>query len=124
MVDGYKKVTAEKAFCEKTFFPDSYGCHHGHVMESVLIECAAQSVAAHFGYDEMMKESGEQTFGMLVSVDRFTFHQSVPDNGKITVNIKKCDQFGSFHIYETFITLKETVVAEGQIKVFNGPETA
>jgi 3-hydroxyacyl-[acyl-carrier-protein] dehydratase len=122
MIDGYEKIDENRAFSEKTFLPGDYGCHNGTVLESVLIECVAQTVAAHFGYNEMIENSKNQMFGMLVSVDTFYFFQKLSENAKIQITIHKKDQVGDFNIYDSRITALEKLIAEGEIKVFKSHE--
>ncbi|MBU4318778.1 MAG: hypothetical protein KKF30_16085 [Proteobacteria bacterium] len=122
MIDCYEKIDKNRACAEKTFLPGDYGNHKGTVLESVLIECVAQTVAAHFGYNEMIENTQNKMFGMLVSVDGFIFFHRLSEHTKIKIKINKKDQVGDFNIYESRITSREKLIAEGEIKVFKSHE--
>jgi 3-hydroxyacyl-[acyl-carrier-protein] dehydratase len=119
MIDGYKRVSEDSALAEKSFSARDYGCSNGTVLDGVLIECIAQTVAAHHGYKLLQEENGRPVNGMLVSVDTFEFFHSVPDNATISISIEIIDRIGAFILIKGEIKLKETLVAMGQIKVFN-----
>ncbi len=118
MIDGYQKVDEDNAIAEKTFLRDDYGVHNGYVADSFLIECVAQTVAAHFGYKEMTKKDSSKEPGMLVTVDLFHFDHRVKADSLITITIKKTNQVGPFNIYQGDIQNENKTVAHGEIKLF------
>lgn len=122
MIDCYSKIDDKRAFAEKTFSPGDYGCHKRIVLNSILIECVAQTVAAHFGYNAMVEKKEEPIVGMLVAVDSFEFYNSIPEQSRIRINILKTDQFGGFHMYKGEIKIQDKLMAKGKIKVFNSNE--
>ena len=100
------------------------GCCNGTVLDSILIECLAQTVAAHHGY-KSLKKNQKPAMGMLVSVDTFHFFHPVPEDASISIFIEKTDQIGPFSIMKGKIDIKGKLVASGQIKIYtpeNGPE--
>lgn len=120
MIDNYKRISGDNAFSEKTFQKNDYGCENGIVINSILIECVAQTVAAHYGYQIIiMKKEKSPGIGMLVSVDAFNFYHPVLENSKIDIIISKTAIVGAFKLFKGEIRLKNKVVAEGSIKVFN-----
>ena len=119
MIDGYKRISDDAAQSEKKFSAKDYGCSNGKVIASILIECLAQTVAAHHGYKILQKKDPEPTMGMLVSVDTFDFFHPVPGDASIIISIEKTDQIGPFNIMKGEIDIKGKLMARGQIKIFN-----
>ena len=118
MIDGYEKIDKDNAISEKTFLPDDYSIYKGYVVESILIECIAQTVAAHFGFDALDKEDEFKKPGMLVTVDTFSYFERVKEGAKVDITIKKTNEIGPFCIYFGKITCNKKPVAEGEIKLF------
>ncbi|RLB97629.1 MAG: hypothetical protein DRH34_14965 [Deltaproteobacteria bacterium] len=119
MIDCYKKIDNNNALSEKTFWEGDYGCENGIVIDSILIECVAQAVAAHYGYQSLMKKEKSPGMGMLVSVDTFDFYHEVFENSKIDIFISKTDRIGAFKLFKGEIRIKDKIMANGNIKIFN-----
>ncbi len=124
MIDGYHKTDSDTAWAEKTFRQGDYGLSNGYVIESVLIECVAQTVAAHFGYKAVVEdhEKNQIKKGMLVSVDSFSFINQVPEKSLIKIHIRKTNELGAFKMYRGKIERKGSLVAEGDLKLFVSEE--
>jgi len=119
MIDTYKRIDNDTAVSEKIFRETDYGCKNGMVIDSILIECVAQTVAAHYGYQAIIKKEKSPGIGMLVSVDTFNFYHPVSDNSKIDIFISKTDTIGAFKLFRGEIRMEDKVIAAGNIKVFN-----
>jgi predicted hotdog family 3-hydroxylacyl-ACP dehydratase len=119
MIDAYSKIDNNNALSEKTFQEGSYGCQNGVVIDSILIECVAQTVAAHYGYQLLEEENTNFEIGLLVSVDKFDFYYQVREKSKIDIIISKIDQIGAFKLFKGEIRMEIKMVAAGNIKVFN-----
>jgi predicted hotdog family 3-hydroxylacyl-ACP dehydratase len=119
MIDGYKRINDDSALSGKTFCANDYGCCDGTVLDSILIECLAQTVAAHHGYKTLQGKNQKPTMGMLVSVDAFHFFHPVPEDASISLFIEKTDQIGPYKIMKGEIDIKGKLVASGQIKIYN-----
>ena len=119
MIDFYKRIDKDNALSEKTFQKNNYGCENGIVIDSILIECVAQTVAAHYGYQSMMENKKDAGMGMLVSVDTFDFYHPVLENSKIDIFITQTDKIGAFKLFKGEIRMKDKLMAIGNIKVFN-----
>ncbi|MCA1794195.1 MAG: hypothetical protein LC660_10075 [Desulfobacteraceae bacterium] len=121
MIDRYQWLTEDSGMAEKQFSDQDYGCADKVVSQVILIECMAQTVAAHQGYKHLYKNGTEHSMGMLVAIDEFEFIHSVPDNAMITINIEKFDEIGSFHLIKGEILFQNKQVAKGRIKIFEMP---
>ncbi|MBU8910859.1 MAG: hypothetical protein KOO65_06280 [Desulfobacterales bacterium] len=118
MIDYYKRIDNDNALSEKTFQKGAYGCENGLVIDSILIECVAQTVAAHYGYRSLMKKK-DASMGMLVSVDKFDFYHPILEKSKIDIVVSKTDRIGAFKLFKGEIRMKDKIMATGNIKVFN-----
>jgi predicted hotdog family 3-hydroxylacyl-ACP dehydratase len=119
MIDNYRKIDNDTAYSQKVFTPDDYGCSNGYVSDSILVECIAQTVAAHYGYQALVEKNNKPGVGMLVSVDTFVFYKKVEEKAKIEIFISKTDTIGPFKLFKGKISIGEKTIAQGHIKVFN-----
>ena len=119
MIDYYKRIDNDTALSEKTFREGDYGCENGLVIDSILIECVAQTVAAHYGYQSIIKKEKDAGMGMLVSVDTFDFYHPILGKSKIDIFISKTDEIGAFKLFKGEIRMKDKIMAAGNIKIFN-----
>lgn len=119
MIDRFTKKNETAGIGEKRFFQGNYGCENGFVLQSILIECVAQTVAAQHGYDHLSKDNPEPALGMLVAIDHFEFFHPVPENAFITIHVNKTDEIGQFHLLRGMILFGKKLMARGRIKIFN-----
>lgn len=119
MIDRFTKESETVGIGEKRFSQGHYGCENGFVLQSILIECVAQTVAAQHGYDQLSKNDPEPALGMLVAIDQFEFFHPVPENASITIQVNKTDEIGQFHLLSGEILFGEKLMALGRIKIFN-----
>lgn len=119
MIDRFTKESDVAGTGEKQFTPGNYGCENGFVLQAVLIECVAQTVAAQHGYDQLSEDNPKSALGMLVAIDHFEFFHSVPHNASITIKVNKTNEIGMFHLISGKILLGEKQMARGRIKIFN-----
>jgi predicted hotdog family 3-hydroxylacyl-ACP dehydratase len=119
MIDQFTKKSETAGIGEKKFSQGNYGCENGFVLQTILIECVAQTVAAQHGYDQLSKDNPEPALGMLVTIDHFEFFHPVPENTSITIQVNKTDEIGQFHLIRGEILSGEKQMARGRIKIFN-----
>ena len=119
LIDSYTRISETKAVAEKQFSPGDFGCTNGFVLEPILIECMAQTVAAHHGFKALKTKETRPSKGMLVSVDSFEFFHPVPHTTAISIAISKTDEIGPFHLISGEIKTQDTLLAKGTIKIFN-----
>ena len=119
MIDNYSRIDNNNALSKKVFQNGDYGCKDGVVIDSILIECFAQTVAAHFGYQSLMNQVEKPDIGMLVSVDIFNFYHKVMATSEIEISISITDEIGPFKLIKGEILSKSQIIATGNIKGFN-----
>lgn len=119
MIDRFTRESDTAGTAIKQFSASDYGCENGRVTPAVLIECVAQTVAAHHGCDRLDNPSGEPALGMLVAVDQFTFFWEVPGDESVTIKVERTDEIGPFHLIQGEVFCNGSLVARGKIKIFN-----
>ncbi|MDY0222234.1 MAG: hypothetical protein RBR67_13940 [Desulfobacterium sp.] len=122
MIDRYSRVSDTHGTAEKMFSRKDYGCEDGYVLQAVLVECIAQTVAAHHGYSQMETGSGSPAMGMLVAIDSFDFFHPVQEDETITITVHKTDEIGPFHLIQGEILCRRKIMARGRMKIFNSAD--
>ncbi len=117
MIDALIKMDTRSVLAEKTFKTDDYGVKNGYVLESALVECMAQTVAAKNGINALNKSS-EPEIGMLVGVDNFEFLAPVKTNVILEIYAEKSNQVGPVAIIDGTIRSENELVARGSLKIY------
>jgi 3-hydroxymyristoyl/3-hydroxydecanoyl-(acyl carrier protein) dehydratase len=110
-------VPADSAVAIKTFPAGSFGTDGNRVLESALIECAAQTVAALNGCNAR-KQGQPLAQGMLVGVNDFEFPSCAHADVPLRIAVKIVDQFGPFCMAEGQVEQEGAVVAKGALKFY------
>ncbi len=118
MIDQFTKDSEITGTAVKQFSGDDYGCENGMVLPGILIECVAQTIAAHHGLTHLDEENKNPAIGMLVTIDHFEFCHSVPQDAKVTIKVEKTDEIGAFHIIKGEVFHNSELAAHGQVKIF------
>src|ERR1700690_4220950 len=80
-IDALVECTETTAVATACFRADSFAVTDGLVLETALVECVAQTVAAALGQratNSGESDSGIAAKGMLVAVSNFKFHSRAP----------------------------------------------
>lgn len=85
-----------------------------------FIEVVAQTVAAAQGYDALV-DGESMSGGMLVGIDSFTFHKICAAGTVLTISTELTFTFGAVKIIHGEIFDGDTLLAEGDIKVWENP---
>lgn len=91
-----------------------------YAMPEYFIEVVAQTMAMANGYDARVVGKQVQD-GLLVGVDRFSFKETASGGTLLHVAIKKTMEFGAIKIVHGEIFNGETLLAEGDLKVWEAP---
>ena len=119
MIDQFIRDSDTTGTAVKQFSGEDYGCENGVVLQGILIECVAQTIAAHHGQTNLNRDNLEPSMGMLVTIDHFEFCRSVPQDGRVTIKVEKTDEVGPFHLVKGEVFYQDRLAAHGQIKIFN-----
>lgn len=104
--------------------PDSGICFDPeYAFPEYFIELVAQTMALAKGYDARVAGKKVQD-GLLVGVDRFSFRGTAHSGAVLHVTIKKTMEFGAIKMVHGEILCGETLLAEGDLKVWEAPADA
>lgn len=117
MIDELVSCEHDSAVAIKCFDDNGFGISGGIVLEPLLIEAMAQTVAAMEGEGRRQK-GAEPSQGMLVGINDFEFVSSAKTGQKleITVNIDKV--LGQFRIASGTIRQCGQLIAKGEMKFY------
>ena len=102
--------------------PDSmFLCDQCGLMSEYLIELAAQSLAAINGYDGLV-DGSQAKVGFLVGVDSWHCHRLPEVEALITIDLRQSFEFGAIRIVHGTIQQDGHLLAQGNIKVWEGDE--
>ena len=91
----------------------------GRVLESALVECAAQTVAAALG--QRMRASGNASggnHGMLAAVSNFRVVSRPPAGQVITIEVRELKRLGPMLLVAATLTCAGQTVATGELSLY------
>jgi predicted hotdog family 3-hydroxylacyl-ACP dehydratase len=120
-IDALVECTETTAVATVCFRADSFAVANGLVLETALVECVAQTVAAALGQrakDSGQSDSGIAAKGMLVSVSNFKI-QSRPPAGKILrIEIRELKRLGLMLRISSEIFCDGQSIASGELTLY------
>jgi predicted hotdog family 3-hydroxylacyl-ACP dehydratase len=120
-IDALTECTEKTAVATVCFSEDSFAVANGFVLETALVECVAQTVAAALGQrakDSGQSDSGIAAKGMLVSVSNFKI-QSRPTAGKtLRIEIRELKRLGLMLRVSGEIFCDEKSIASGELTLY------
>jgi len=117
MIDALVRAEGDLATAVKTFDRESYGAEGGRVLESALIECLAQTVAALEGRNA--RQSGRRVpGGILAGVDHFVFHRRARCDCPLQLTVTVTRRIGPFCLASGRVEQDGAVLAEGNLKFY------
>lgn len=117
MIESLVRVESDSATATKTFSSGDYGLEGRYVLEPVLIECLAQTVAALQGY-HARKSGKEPSEGMLVGVNGFEFYRPAVADSELELNVNISRYIGPFCLATGHIKQQGQLIAEGSLKFY------
>ena len=102
------------------FFPAGhFAVAGGAVLESALVECAAQTIAAAQGQRAKIRgQSDAPSSGMLVAVTNFRFQSRLPAGKPILVEIRELKRLGLMLMISAVISCEGQKIAGGELTVY------
>ncbi len=117
LIDRLVDCSERSAAAEMTFSEDGYGVENGTVSEPALLECMAQTMAAHQG-QRALEQGIEPVLGMLVGLKDVIFHQSVGWGVRLDIRVDITHNVGSFYLADCSVARDSVEVASGTLKFF------
>jgi predicted hotdog family 3-hydroxylacyl-ACP dehydratase len=120
-IDALTDCTETTAVATVCFNAGSFAVENGFVLETALVECVAQTVAAAIGHRTKIhgqSDSGIAAKGMLVAVSNFKI-QSRPSSGKqLRIEIRELKRLGLMLRVSGEIFCDGKSIASGELTLY------
>lgn len=118
-INALTSCTETTATATACFGENDFPVAGGKVIETALVECIAQTVAAALGQQAREKEqSGVAGLGMLVGVSNFKI-QSRPPAGKVlSIEVRERRRLGPMRLISGSIACDGQIIAAGDLSVY------
>jgi len=118
-IDALTECTDTTAVATVCFGENSFAVANGFVLETALVECVAQTVAAALGWRAQAGgKTGAANNGMLIAVTNFRI-ESRPAVGKIIcIEISERKRLGPMLMISGAITCEEKIIATGDLTLY------
>jgi predicted hotdog family 3-hydroxylacyl-ACP dehydratase len=96
-----------------------HATHPPHVIETALVECMAQTVAAALGH--RMRASGKPgaaNHGMLAAVANFKIHSRPPLDQTLTIEVREVKRLGPMLMITGKISCGADMIATGDLSLY------
>jgi predicted hotdog family 3-hydroxylacyl-ACP dehydratase len=115
-IDALIECTPSTATATACFAESHFAVSGGTVLESALIECVAQTVAAAQGYRAQLHGGSQSpSNGMLVAVSDFLVQYSPPAGQELRIEIREIRRLGSLLRVFGAVTCAGQLVATGEL---------
>jgi 3-hydroxyacyl-[acyl-carrier-protein] dehydratase len=118
-IDALVECTETTAVATATFGAGHFAVENGEVLETALVECVAQTVAAALGQRAQASgKSGAANNGMLIAVTNFRI-ESRPAAGKtLRIEVSERKRLGPMLMISGVITCDGNPVASGDLTLY------
>ncbi|MGH7977542.1 MAG: hypothetical protein ACREDS_05970 [Limisphaerales bacterium] len=120
-IDELTECTETSAVATACFSADSFAVANGFVLESALVECVAQTVAAALGQRAKIhgqSDSAIAATGMLVSVSNFKIQSRPPPGKQLHVEIRELKRLGLMLRIVGEIFCDGQMIAAGELTLY------
>lgn len=101
------------------FSSDHFAAAQGEVLETALVECIAQTVAAAQGYGAKARgQSGNAPGGMLAAVSNFQICCRPPVDKPLTIAVSEKKRFGPMLLVSGEISCEGKRIASGELTLY------
>ena len=118
-VDALIDCTETTATATTMFTANHFAVANRAVIETALVECMAQTVAAALG--QRMRASGKTgaaNNGMLAAVSNFKIHSSPPMNLELTIEVREVKRLGPMLMIAGTISCGTRLIATGELSLY------
>ena len=118
-IDELAECTETTARATVCFNTDHFAVAGGVVMETALVECVAQTIAAAQGHRAKSSgKSGAPSVGMLAAVANFKIHAPPPLGKNLEVEIQEIKKFGPMILVSGVVSCEGQIIAAGELTVY------
>jgi predicted hotdog family 3-hydroxylacyl-ACP dehydratase len=118
-VDELTACTDTTAAATVCFAAGHFAVDGGAVLESALVECAAQTIAAALGQRAKARgQSGAPAPGMLVAVTKFLIQSRPPVEKTLLIEISERKRLGLMLMISAVISCEGRPIAAGELTLY------
>ena len=118
-IDELVEITDTTAKATACFPADHFAVADGVVLETALVECMAQTVAAAQGARARASgKSGSPAGGMLAAVSGFRVVSCPPCGRTIHIDVREVKRFGPMLLVSGTVTCDGQLVASGELTLY------
>ena len=101
------------------FDNEHFAVTDGRVLETALVECVAQTIAAAQGQRAHARSGSEKpSVGMLAAVANFKIHALPPLEKTLEIEIRELKKFGPMLLVAGSISCEGRLIAAGELTVY------
>ena len=118
-VEALTDCTDTTARATAIFTADHFAVADGAVLETALVECVAQTVAAALGHRARSSEkTGAANNGMLAAVSNFKILSRPPLDKPLTIEVRELKRLGPMLLIAGTITCDGQTIATGELSLY------
>ena len=118
-VDALTDCTDTSARATASFTADHFAVADGAVLETALVECVAQTVAAALGHRARASgKVGAANNGMLAAVSNFKILSRPPLDKTLTVEVRELKRLGPMLLIAGTISCEGQNIATGELSLY------
>lgn len=115
-IDALTTCTDTTASATACFSADHFAVADGLVLESALVECVAQTVAAAIGQRAHTRgQSGGAGIGMLAAVSDFRIHSRPPAGKQLQIEVRELRRLGPMLLVAGIVSCEGQLFASGEL---------
>lgn len=118
-IDALIECTETTARATAHFPADHFATANGSVLETALVECIAQTVAAAEGHRTRARQgSASGAGGMLAAVSNFQIHAVQPAAGPLQIEVREVKRFGPMLLIHGEVLCEGKQIASGDLTLY------
>ncbi len=118
-IEALTDCTETMASAIARFRAGDFAVCDGAVLETALVECAAQTIAAALGHRSKANGKSETpTNGMLIAVTNFQIHSPPPLEKPILIEIRQVKRLDLMLMISTIISCDGQKIASGELTLY------
>jgi 3-hydroxyacyl-[acyl-carrier-protein] dehydratase len=118
-IDALVECTDTTASATACFNADSFAVADGLVLETALVECVAQTVAAALGQRARQPGQAERLGnGMLVAVSNFKIQARPPAGKTLRIEVRELKRLGLMLMISGRISCDGQIIASGEMTLY------
>jgi predicted hotdog family 3-hydroxylacyl-ACP dehydratase len=118
-IDALTDCTDTTASATACFGADHFAVADGAVLETALVECVAQTVAAALGHRTQTNgQSDPARNGMLAAVSNFRIQSPAPTGKILRIEIRELKRFGPMLLVSGVVSCEGQIIASGELMLY------